>query len=500
MAQRDRISSERSARILGAVTRGVVLIFLAGFVGFLGRSSPDVSRAASIQVKPASPVFRVGTARAKITPEENGWMGGYSHRNRPAEGTAADLWTRVVAIEDSQGKRRVLVNADIHIFSRRLHKEIVSLSETRYGVREHELMLIATHNHSGPALPEGFDPYINWGLDEGQMRKIRAASDLIRDRILDSIGVALSNPLPARLSFRRGKARLGVNRRVLQADGNYDFGANPSGVSDPDLPILIVESTAGEVRSVIFTYACHCTSIRNGKEGFYRYHPDFAGVAAEEIERRFEGSTAMFVTGCAGDIDPQPQGGVPQAESNGRSLAEAVIASIAEARGHRVEGPIQAIYKEIHLPLAPLPSRQKFLELSRSQNAYSRRHAERMLAQMDKGTLPARVPYPIQIWCFGKDLTLIALAGEVCVDYALRLKRELGPGQIWPVAYANEVPCYIPSERILKEGGYEAGWDQAQGPLIPSSAGSTIFYGLAAPLASGLEERICTEVRNLAKQ
>ncbi|HXK62378.1 MAG TPA: neutral/alkaline non-lysosomal ceramidase N-terminal domain-containing protein [Acidobacteriota bacterium] len=500
MARIDTMSSERSVRILVAAAKRVVFIFLVGFVGLLGQGSPEVCWAASMQGELASGVFRVGTARAKITPEENGWMGGYSHRNRPAEGTAADLWMRVVAFEDSQGRRRVLVNADIHIFPRRMHKEIVSLCETRYGVREHELMLIATHNHSGPALPEGFDPYINWGLDEEQMRKIRSASDFIRDRILDSIGVALSNPLPARLSFRRGKASLGVNRRVLQADGSYDFGANPSGVSDPDLPVLTVESAEGEMRAVIFTYACHCTSIRNGQEGFYQYHPDLAGVAAEEIERRFEGSTALFVTGCAGDIDPQPQGGVPQAEKNGRSLAEAVIATIAEAGGHRVEGPIRAIYKEINLPLAPLPSRQKFLELSRSQSAYSRRHAERMLAQMDEGTLPSQVPYPIQIWRFGRDLTLVALAGEVCVDYALRLKRELGPGQVWPVAYANEVPCYIPSERILKEGGYEAGWDQTQGPGIPSGSGSTIFYGWPAPLASGVEERICSEVRNLAKQ
>jgi hypothetical protein len=88
----------------------------------------------------------------------------------------------------------------------------------------------------------------------------------------------------------------------------------------------------------------------------------------------------------------------------------------------------------------------------------------------------------------------------VCVDYALRLKREIGPGEVWPVAYANEVPCYIPSERILKEGGYEAGWDQAMGPLTPSGAGSTIFYGWAAPLASGVEERICEAVDSLIKQ
>ena len=56
--------------------------------------------------------------KPKITPEELGWLGGYGHRNRPAEGVAADLWTRALALEDKLGHRRVLVSADIHIFTR----------------------------------------------------------------------------------------------------------------------------------------------------------------------------------------------------------------------------------------------------------------------------------------------------------------------------------------------------------------------------------------------
>jgi hypothetical protein len=32
----------------------------------------------------------------------------------------------------------------------------------------------------------------------------------------------------------------------------------------------------------------------------------------------------------------------------------------------------------------------------------------------------------------------------------------LDADRLWVTAYANDVPCYIPSKRILKEGGYEA--------------------------------------------
>jgi neutral ceramidase len=443
--------------------------------------------------------FRAGAAKAKITPEELGWLGGYGHRNRPAEGVAADLWTRALALEDKAGHRRVLVSTDIHIFTREQHREIVEAVRKRHGIDESDLMLIATHTHSGPALPRGFDPGISWGLNQDEMRKLNAASDQVRDQTLDAIARALADLQPAKLSFGRGRASFGVNRRVRKDDGSYDFGAHPAGVADPDVPVLLIESTKGVPRAVVFTYACHCTTIRNGQEGFYKYHPDYAGVAADEIERRFPNATALYATGCAGEIDPQPQGGVRQAELHGQALSAEVIATLKRAR-RKIRGPLRTTYCEIALPLAAIPSRQKYLELSQSRISYRQRHALHVLAQMDAGTVPKEVPFPIQVWRFGKDLTLVALSGEVVVDYALRLKKELGADRTWVVAYANEVPCYIPSERILKEGGYEAGWDSDQGPGVPGATSNVLFYGWAAPLASGVEDRVIAAVHSMLKK
>ena len=85
-------------------------------------------------------------------------------------------------------------------------------------------------------------------------------------------------------------------------------------------------------------------------------------------------------------------------------------------------------------------------------------------------------------------------------EYPHHLKSELGADRTWPVAYANEVPCYIPSERVLKEGGYEAGWDHDQGPAVPGGTGNILFYGWAAPLAAGVEDRIFSAVHSLLKE
>lgn len=71
---------------------------------------------------------------------------------------------------------------------------------------------------------------------------------------------------------------------------------------------------------------------------------------------------------------------------------------------------------------------------------------------------------------FGDDLTLVALASEVVVDYSLRIKRELDGDSsvdatapaVWVAGYSNGYFGYVPSARVADEGGYEAGpWDRS---------------------------------------
>ena len=72
--------------------------------------------------------------------------------------------------------------------------------------------------------------------------------------------------------------------------------------------------------------------------------------------------------------------------------------------------------------------------------------------------------YPVQVIKFGGDLTLVALGSETVVDYSLRLKHELaGDAAIWMAGYSNDYCGYIPSLRVLREGGYEAaaGWAES---------------------------------------
>ena len=93
----------------------------------------------------------------------------------------------------------------------------------------------------------------------------------------------------------------------------------------------------------------------------------------------------------------------------------------------------------------------------------------------------------MQAWQLGDDLTLVALGGEVVVDYALRLKKELGRDSTWVAGYANDVMAYIPSLRVLKEGGYEGG-------------GAMVYYGLPTVWAPKVEELVVRTVHEQVRK
>jgi hypothetical protein len=73
------------------------------------------------------------------------------------------------------------------------------------------------------------------------------------------------------------------------------------------------------------------------------------------------------------------------------------------------------------------------------------------------------------------------------VDYALRIKREYGSKGIMVAAYSNDVMSYIPSLRVLREGGYEAD-------------DSMIYYGLPGPYDEEVEDHIMNTVHQVMKR
>jgi hypothetical protein len=253
---------------------------------------------------------------------------------------------------------------------------------------------------------------------------------------------------------------------------------------DHEVPVLRVEDAGGTVRAILFGYACHCTTMVGTD---YRISGDWAGFAQDFLERAHPGALAFFVTGCGGDADPQPRGKLAFAREHGLEMAGAVTRALKGTRTP-ITGSFRVAFDRVDLPLAPLPSRTDYEKRLKTGNPSVRQHAQRQLQTLDKdGKLRTSYPEPVQVWQLGRELTLVALGGEVVVDYALRLKRELPGGNLWVAAYANDVFAYVPSVRILLEGGYEAD-------------ASMLGYGLPTRFSNEVEDTLVKKVHELVKK
>jgi hypothetical protein len=425
--------------------------------------------------------YSVGVGRADITPDGPIWLAGYGSRDKPSTGVDQQLFARALSIGiPGEGPPLLLITADIIGFPRTVAEAIADRIGAEWHLPRDHVLLVASHTHTGPVIGTNLKMF---DLKDNDREAVAAYARKLQDRCVRAAAEALGKTAEARLLFGRGRATFAMNRRVFRPSG-VDFGANPDGVVDREVPVLRVENTDGTLRAVVFGYACHCTTLTGDA---YRVCGDWAGYATEFLERSHPGATALFVTGCAGDADPFPRGRLEQAREHGLEMAGAVSQAM-QAPLTPVAGPLRAVFDRVDLPLAKLPSRVEFEKRLEDRNVFVRRHARRQLDALNReGKLPTSYPCPVQVWQIGNGLTLVALGGEVVADYSLRLKRELQPGALWVAAYSNDVFAYIPSVRILLEGGYEADYN-------------LIYYGLPTRFSNQVEDVLVHKVHELVKK
>lgn len=414
------------------------------------------------------PLRQIGVARVNITPSYAIRLTGYAVRKTESEGVAQPLWAKAIAIGSDREKPAILLSVDNCGVPANVREELVVRLKRERRIAPERVAICSSHTHSGPMVI-GFAPNIFGAiLPLEQQQKVERYTSELTDALVQAAMMALDARQPGRLCRGQTRATFAANRRTK------------GGPVDHDLPVLVVKDPGGEIRAVLVTYACHCTTL--GGE-FNQICGDWAGFAQEYIEQAHPGAVALITLGCAGDANPNPRNTIELAREHGREIATAVDQLLTNSL-MPLEGKLACRAKTIELPFDLLPTRAEWEQRARETN-YAGSHARLNLARLDRGEqLPTKLPYLVQTWTFGDDLVMLFLPGEVVVDYSLRLKREFAAEHLWIHAYANDVPCYIPSRRIWQEGGYEGG-------------GAMIFYDRPTRLAEGTEERIIAAVHNL---
>jgi putative membrane-bound dehydrogenase-like protein len=421
----------------------------------------------------------VGAAKVDVTPEFPVRLCGYAARDQEPVGVAQKLYARALAVGD--GEQLALVESvDNCAVPASIVEEVARRLHDKRGLARERFTLASTHTHTGPWLEGSIECMFGRPVPSEQLERVHRYTTWFVDRVEQAALAAIDARAPATLSWAEGRAHFATNRRTA------------NGPTDPALPLLIARGLDGSVKAVVQSYACHCTTCG---PALNQDCGDWAGYASELVESAHPGCVALTLLGCAGDQNPSPgmTTKLQDCVDHGRAIAgevERLLASgAADAAGPARARPLHVAdlvckLERIDLSFDKLPTRDELLERAKRNDpvAYN---ARRWLEKLDRGeTMPNTLPYVVQSWSWGDQLVQLFLAGEVVVDYSLRLKREFDRARLWVSAYSNDVPCYIPSRRVLREGGYEA-------------EGAMTYYGRPTRLAPAVEEAIVDAVKRI---
>lgn len=443
------------------------------FVGVLA-AMPVVSVAADS--------LQVGLAVRDVTPDFPVRLAGYAGRKHAAEKADQPIVVQAVALKNPSGERCVLVALDNCGVGHAFMQPVLKECSERFQLGRGAVAVVCSHTHSAPVLEHTLTAMYQPTPEEHE--RIAQYSRALQTNLVEVVGAALAGCQPAVMEKGVGRATFAMNRRVFGGDKVY-IGENPDGPVDWDVPVLRVKGTNGAVRAILFGYACHGTSVQAGDD-WYLISGDYMGYARQHLETHQPGAVAVFLTGMGGDINPSPRRSLLQARQHGLELAGAVM-GVLNRPMRPVRGAFKLAYDEVDLPFVAVPTREQLDKDAQSGDVYLKNRAEAYLKMLNAGQpLPASVKLPLAALRLGDDLTFVLMGGEVVVDYARLIKRVYADDHPWTIGYAYEVPCYIPSARILKEGGYEADT-------------SLIYYGFYGPLHTTIEAKLLNRLDALLK-
>ena len=416
----------------------------------------------------AEAVRQVGVAKIDVTPDYPIRLNGYYGRNVEATNAVQHIFAKALAIGSDKESPAVIITLDNCIVPRAVRDEVVRRLHDKAGLDPDRVALCTSHTHTAPCLTGAAANLFGMDIPAADQAHIDRYTREVIDKIEKVSLAALQDRRPATLGWAQDHASFAANRRTA------------GGPVDDDLPFLTVTDLHGNLRAILANYACHCTTLG---ANFTQICGDWAGYAQEYLEKDHPGAIVLTAIGCAADANPQPRGNLDLAKNHGREFADAVNHALARTP-FPLRGALQCRAKEIELPLDTLPTRAQWEALAKQTNAIGY-HARKNLARLDRGEkLITQIPYLVQTWNFDRDLAMVFLEGEVVVDYSTRLKTEFDSARLWINAYANGVPTYIPSRRILKEGGYEGG-------------GAMVYYDVPTRFAPAVEDLIVNSVHDL---
>lgn len=397
--------------------------------------------------------WRVGYAEADITPKPMQiQMAGFG-RERYARGAIAPLIMQVTAIRDAEAATALIITADVVGFDRVMVEVIKRQIKAKHGLGPEAVMLVPSHTHWGPAIR--LQSHYSCGAPNvWYIAKLE-------EKIYAAVDQALKNLAPATIDYGHIDFREIACSRRLVKDGKVLWKPNLEGSFDAHTPMLRVRRQGSPKQIIFVGHASHPTS--SGAIG--KWSPDFPGAMRAAIEAALPDTKAAFLQGCGGDAkiyhkDPKTGklsfAGDPElSKQAGEKLARAALKHLTSGEMMSVPGPLRCVIASGQLSYG---ERWSLKEVEKAAYTGSRKswltwNARQFLTNPDTRE---SFRYDVMAWRLGDALTVVGMEGEVCSPYGAIARGMAETPEAMVVGYVNSTTSYIPTAKMMREGGYEA--------------------------------------------
>jgi hypothetical protein len=417
--------------------------------------------------------MKVGAAQIEITPKPGVELSGFAARTQPSTGVLDPLFGKAIYLADG-GERVLWIHCDLVGFDREIVLEFREWAQRRLGLAAGQVMVSATHTHSGPCTIQ---------LHECG-RYDTAYVKLLQGRLREAAEAALAQTEDCDIVTTEGHLDLAMDRRQ-----------RASKHTDPRVAALGFRRGDGTFKAVVVNYPMHPVALGSSNR---LISADMPGQAALRLSRQLPGNPTVLITnGACGNLNP-PAENVPfaQIEAWGGRIADAVAVQLTQAKAtpgseFRVAARIFPLPLDV-LDVAGIEAfASKALQDAKSLAEWGdkyRRTVEHWRSLLVAAAQAGRVMDHRDAELFALrlgDVILLGANAEVFSEFTdwLRVGTEQ---KVYVVGYANGDMGYLPTQAAYAEGGYEV-------------EVAHLFYGGFRPKVGGLE-LLAREANALLKQ
>ena len=367
-------------------------------------------------------LVKMGASQINITPDQPVLMSGYDARKTPSTGVHDSLFASALFFSDDQNKA-LLISADLIGFRTSFADSIKKMISLKTGISSDNIMIVAVHNHGGPAihtyedkLPQANEDYIK-NLEE---KFVTLATNAMKD------------PVPFRMGIGKGVCKLNINRRAVFADGGVWLGRNLDGPCDHELDIVKFVDEQNNLIAVLLNWPCHGTA--SGQDN-YQLTGDWPASAARHFKKLAGKNIVVAVTaGASADINPiyGPGNDFNEVEAVGYHAGNEAWKAIAQTKTSSVKS-LKFIKSNLNFP-GKKPGKDQFPPSSYEAGP----DVEIRLTGLKVG-----------------DVVLCGISGELMTEMGMEIKKRSPYPSTIIITHCNGSSGYICTDKAFTEGGYE---------------------------------------------